>query len=922
MTTFPHLRNAKVIAIDTETCDPTIETLGPAVRRGGFIAGVSVAADDEDGKPILRAYYPIGHDAGSNLNKSVVLHWLKSILSLPVPKVGMNLLYDLDYLAEAGVTPVGPFYDIANAEALIDETRLKYSLDTIAKWHGVAGKNEEEMLDWIKKNIDKKKPKTNIWRAPPSIVEPYAIGDVATPLAVFKKQKAWLKKLDMWELFEMESKLIPLLLAMRRRGIPVNLPYVKKLHRDFGKDQERAINEIRSITGVTLSPSGMVKDEVLAVLKHYGITPPMTEKGAPSITAPWLEQQDNEACSMIRNVRHMDRLRGTFLQGYILDGNVAGRVHCQFNQLRADKANGKKAGAVSGRFSCVAPWTPVITKRGTLPIVNVHVGDWVWTHKGRWRRVVATHIKGCEQMLDVSLSNGEVLTCTEKHRVLEQSGDWSTIEVLHERFKNLGGRPKQHQTGACLVPQQGTANTGSDRYTSTGDVPQRQPHHQHPPNNFGKKGFVDVALFGVEDGWQKPDVWQERGSTSQLDWALLGSEGLLDDQAQRQAYLLPPRGGAKGVETSHAAKMLRDSSHRQRPSQQQLGQSSDRDTQRARHGPRNATAGWQGVSITSISPGGSHQVHDITVDEDESYTACGGCHHNSSQPNMQNIPQRTEEGRTIRTAFVAEDGQDFWHLDYSQIEYRLMAHDAADLELKGAAEIAERYRTDPDLDFHHTIAVQLWGEARAKEMRTAAKTINFGIAYGEGSAKLAKDLDKTPEEAKAFIDDYHTRVPFMRGLSDYCKNFASRNGEIRTLLNRRRCFNAFERYEDDWEKTHTIIRLDPNRGATTRPPGTKRAFTYAALNARIQGSAADIMKMAMVKCWEAGLFHQKALGAPHLTVHDELDGSYDPRNKYHLDALREVKHVMETCIKLNVPLRADGGAGKNWGNLKDKDFSK
>ena len=257
MTTFPSLKNAAVIACDTETFDPTLLTLGPGARRGGFIAGVSIGADDKDGKPLLRAYYPIAHEHGPNLDTQKVLAWLNKILKLPIPKIGMNWLYDLDFLAEAGVKAVGPFYDVANAEFLIDETRLKYNLASIGAWHGEGGKNEDDLLAWIKTNIDKKNPKSNIWRAPVDVVAPYAIGDVDLPLRIFRKQKVWLHKLGLWELFDLESRLIPLLLAMRRRGVCVNIPYAKKLHKDLGKDQLISINAITKKTGVHMAPSGM-----------------------------------------------------------------------------------------------------------------------------------------------------------------------------------------------------------------------------------------------------------------------------------------------------------------------------------------------------------------------------------------------------------------------------------------------------------------------------------------------------------------------------------------------------------------------------------------------------------------------------------------------------------------------------------------
>lgn len=281
----------------------------------------------------------------------------------------------------------------------------------------------------------------------------------------------------------------------------------------------------------------------------------------------------------------------------------------------------------------------------------------------------------------------------------------------------------------------------------------------------------------------------------------------------------------------------------------------------------------------------------------------------SSTPNLQNIPQHSEDGAQIRELFLPEAGEKWWKYDLSQIEYRLMVHDAATLELLGAAEIVEMYKNDPATDFHKATSEMTGLD------RTAAKRINFGIAYSMGVQALADRLDLELDEAKVFLRDYHNRVPFMRALSEFCKNETARLGEIRTLLNRRRCFNTFERVADDWARTRTTFTLDPNRpNPLSRPPGTERAYLYAALNARIQGSAADLMKKAMVDIHESGALD--VLGAPFLTIHDELDGSF-PNTKAARAALAEIKHLMENAVELLLPLRADGSTGANWGRCEE-----
>ena len=255
----------------------------------------------------------------------------------------------------------------------------------------------------------------------------------------------------------------------------------------------------------------------------------------------------------------------------------------------------------------------------------------------------------------------------------------------------------------------------------------------------------------------------------------------------------------------------------------------------------------------------------------------------SSLPNLQQIPARSEEGKLIRSIFIPEEGQRWFQNDWSQVEYRLIAHDAASLNLPGAQAVVDKYRTDDSADFHQIVADMTGLD------RDAAKTVNFGLAYGEGVAKLCASLGLSREKGETLLEEYHRRAPFIRQLSSGCMSIAARTGKIETLLERIRQFDMWEiRYRD---------RLLYFR---ERRPGSRRAFTHAALNARIQGSAADIMKLAMVNIWESGVCD--VIGAPHLTVHDELDGSYydDEAGR---EALRELKHLMETCIDLLVPLK-------------------
>jgi DNA polymerase-1 len=262
---------------------------------------------------------------------------------------------------------------------------------------------------------------------------------------------------------------------------------------------------------------------------------------------------------------------------------------------------------------------------------------------------------------------------------------------------------------------------------------------------------------------------------------------------------------------------------------------------------------------------------------------------------LQNIPIRDSElGKLIRSIFIAELDRRWWKFDWSQIEFRLAIHHAGRMKLFGAQAVVDQYRNDPTTDYHAVVA-SITGLPRS-----SAKNINFGIIYGLGLEALADQLGVSLEVATRMYRDYMKRVPFVGRLRNAARDTAAKTGIIKTLSGRERHFNVWE------------------RGGEYRPfrfPGSQRAFTHKALNARLQGDAADVMKTAMVDAWEAGVFDDAYLGAPHLTVHDELDGSDDDSPASN-QALRELRNIMETCVQLLVPLKADGGTGPNWGSIE------
>jgi DNA polymerase-1 len=259
----------------------------------------------------------------------------------------------------------------------------------------------------------------------------------------------------------------------------------------------------------------------------------------------------------------------------------------------------------------------------------------------------------------------------------------------------------------------------------------------------------------------------------------------------------------------------------------------------------------------------------------------------SSEPNVQNIPVRTEEGRKLRQAFIAEKGNKLISADYSQIELRLLAHIADIQSLKDAFE--------EGLDIHAKTASQVFRvplEGMDPMMRRSAKAINFGIIYGISAFGLARQLGVSRTEAQGYIDQYFVQYPGIRDYMDRTKSFCHDNGYVQTLFGR---------------KIHLPGINDKN--------GARRSFSErAAINAPIQGSAADIIKRAMVRLPDA--LNDKQLAARMLLqVHDEL--IFEVPEEEVEKTTEVVKSVMENAtrpaVNLSVPLTVDAGVGDNWG---------
>ena len=273
----------------------------------------------------------------------------------------------------------------------------------------------------------------------------------------------------------------------------------------------------------------------------------------------------------------------------------------------------------------------------------------------------------------------------------------------------------------------------------------------------------------------------------------------------------------------------------------------------------------------------THRVH---THYHQAVTATGRL--SSQEPNLQNIPIRTEEGRRVRQAFIAPKGKVMLAADYSQIELRIMAHLSEDDRLLGAFEAGE--------DVHKATAAEVFDcsvDEVTQTQRRAAKAINFGLMYGMSGWGLARQLDLSRSEASAYIERYFERYPKVRAFMDDTRTSAKEKGYVETIMGRRL-----------W--TPDIKARNPQR---------RQAAERAAINAPMQGSAADIIKCAMIAV-DDWIQAENIPALLVMQVHDELVLEVDEAALSQVE--QGVVQRMEAACQLRVPLVVDTGKGPDW----------
>jgi DNA polymerase I-like protein with 3'-5' exonuclease and polymerase domains len=338
---YPDLRGYKSIAVDLETRDPNIQTLGPGwARNDGNIVGIAVAAGDYKG------YFPIRHQNGHNLDPDMTMRWFKKQMATPdIQKVMHNATYDAGWLRAEGVEVQGKLIDTMIAAPLVNENRFSYSLNNLGRDY-IDMRKDERMLraaakDW---GID---PKADMWKLPPKFVGAYAEQDALMTLKLWEYLQIELSKDELGHIFELETSLIPMMLDMRAKGVRVDLDKAARVKKDLGEKAKQVHKNIKDKTGVDIQP--WASASVQKMFEALNLQYPTTDAGAPSFTKQYLSSHPHEMCQQLVRLRELDKASSTFVES-ILRHEYKGRIHCEFHQLRSDDG-----GTVTGRFSSSNP---------------------------------------------------------------------------------------------------------------------------------------------------------------------------------------------------------------------------------------------------------------------------------------------------------------------------------------------------------------------------------------------------------------------------------------------------------------------------------------------------------------------------------------------------------------------------------------
>ena len=334
---FPDLRSYEEIAVDLETRDPNLKTMGSGSVIGeGEVVGIAVAVAGR------KFYFPIAHGSGSNMDRKKVLAWFADTMASPSIKIFHNAMYDVCWIRNLGIKINGLIVDTMIAASLIDENRFAYSLNALSWEYLGHGKNEAALNEEAKsRGLD---PKADMWKLPPMYVGAYAEKDAELTLDLWQKFKTEIIQQDIESIFNLETDLFPCLVDMRFKGVRVDGERALSLKTQLQQQEEKLLHEVKTETGI--DPQIWAARSIAKVFDKLGLEYSRTEKSqAPSFTKNFLSEHSHPLVQKIAQAREINKAHTTFIDT-ILRFEHKGRIHAEINQIRSDAG-----GTVTGRFS-------------------------------------------------------------------------------------------------------------------------------------------------------------------------------------------------------------------------------------------------------------------------------------------------------------------------------------------------------------------------------------------------------------------------------------------------------------------------------------------------------------------------------------------------------------------------------------------
>lgn len=370
MEELPDWNNFSRVGYDVETRDPSLgRKLGPGTRRDGYIVGFCLHFED------FRSFYlPIRHGNGQNLPlENVLAYMADNIRRFEGSVVGANLQYDLDYTCQEFGSEIGDkvfpnvkaFLDTQIAEPLIDENQYKFGLDAVAARHGLPEKQEDLLREVGQEfgthNGKKGKPqgkrkalnaKADLWKLHPQYVGPYGEWDAELPCRIMRKQERIIDENDLWQIFNLETRCLPALVAMTRRGVRIDFEKMQKIEDWIIAQEDVALDLVQKQTGIKLNAEDLAQPNAVAEpLKYIGAELKRNVKNKQyNIDANVLRRLKHPVADAILTARKVNKVRRDFIHG-IREHAIGDRLHCSYHQLKGEKDDGGMQGAATGRLS-------------------------------------------------------------------------------------------------------------------------------------------------------------------------------------------------------------------------------------------------------------------------------------------------------------------------------------------------------------------------------------------------------------------------------------------------------------------------------------------------------------------------------------------------------------------------------------------